>query len=132
MEEVFPLLAQYLLFCVVPCLVAQSCLTLCDPMDSNPPSLSVHGDFPGKNIGVGLHALPQVIFPTQILNPGLLHCRQILYQLSPQGSPFTILGQYRLAWCQLKDYNLYLQFSGGIIKASEAVMKCHRELLRLL
>ena len=35
------------------CLVAQSCLTLCDPMDCSPPGSSVHGDFPGKNTGVG-------------------------------------------------------------------------------
>ena len=33
------------------------------------------------------HALLQGIFPTQGLNPGLPHCRQILYQLSHQGSP---------------------------------------------
>ena len=31
--------------------------------------------------------LLQGIFPTQALNPGLLHCRRILYQLSHQGSP---------------------------------------------
>ena len=42
---------------------------------------------PGKNIGVGCHFLPQGIIPTQGLNPGLLHCRQILYHLSHQGSP---------------------------------------------
>ena len=30
------------------CLVAQSCLTLCDPMDCSPPGSSVHGDSPGK------------------------------------------------------------------------------------
>ena len=41
-------------------------------------------DTPGKNIAVGCHALPQGIFPTQRLNPGLLHCRQILYCLSHQ------------------------------------------------
>ena len=35
------------------CLVAQSCLTLCDPVDCSPPGSSVHGDFPGKNTGVG-------------------------------------------------------------------------------
>ena len=40
-------------------LVAQSCLTLCDPMDCSPPGSSVHGDFPGKNTGVGCHALLQ-------------------------------------------------------------------------
>uniref|UniRef100_A0A8B9YL87 Nucleophosmin n=1 Tax=Bos mutus grunniens TaxID=30521 RepID=A0A8B9YL87_BOSMU len=37
--------------------------------------------------GVGCHALLQGIFPTQGSNPGLLHCRQILYHLSHQGSP---------------------------------------------
>jgi len=43
---------------------------------------------PGKNIGVGSHSLLQEIFPTQGLNSGLLHCRQILYPLSNQQSPF--------------------------------------------
>jgi len=36
---------------------------------------------------VGCYALLQGIFPTQGLNPGLPHCRQILYRLSHQGSP---------------------------------------------
>ena len=44
-------------------------------------------DSPGKNTGVGCHFLLQGIFPNQGLNPGLLHCRWILYQLSHQGSP---------------------------------------------
>ena len=38
-----------------------------------------------KNTGVGSLSLLQHIFPTQELNWGLLHCRQILYQLSYQG-----------------------------------------------
>ena len=42
---------------------------------------------PGKNIGVGCHSLLQGIFRTQGSNLGLLHCRQILYHLSHQGSP---------------------------------------------
>ena len=42
---------------------------------------------PGKNTGVGCHALLQGSFPTQVSNPGLLHCRQILYHLSHQGRP---------------------------------------------
>ena len=42
---------------------------------------------PGQNTGVGSLSLLQGIFPTQGLNPGLQHCRQILYQLSHQGSP---------------------------------------------
>ena len=39
--------------------VAQSCLTLCDPMGYSPPGSSVHRDSPGKNTGVGCHALLQ-------------------------------------------------------------------------
>ena len=50
----------------MPCLVTQSCLTLCNPMDCSPPGSSVHGDSPGKNTGVGCHALLQGIFPTQV------------------------------------------------------------------
>ena len=42
------------------------------------------------NTGLGFHALLQGIFPTQGLNPGLLHCRWILYCLSHQGSPIIL------------------------------------------
>ena len=41
----------------------------------------------GKNTGVGIHFLLQGNFLTQGSNPGLLHCRQVLYCLSHQGSP---------------------------------------------
>ena len=68
----------------VLCLVTQ---LFCNPMDCSPPGSSVHGDSPGKNTGVGCQVLPQGIFPTQGSNPGLLHCRQILYHLGHQGSP---------------------------------------------
>ena len=44
-------------------------------------------DFPGKNTEVSHHFLLQGIFPTQGSNPGLSHCRQILYYLSHQRSP---------------------------------------------
>ena len=71
------------------CLIANSCPTLCDPMDYSPPGSSVPWDSPGKNTGVGCHALLQGIFSTQELNPGLSHCRQILYHLSHQGSSLT-------------------------------------------
>ena len=63
--------------------------TLCDPMDCSPPGSSVHRDSPGKNTGVGCHALLQRIIPPQGSNPGLLHCRRILYHLSHQGSPYS-------------------------------------------
>ena len=56
------------------------------------PGPYVHGDSPGKNTGVGCHALLQGILPmfqeiflTQESNRGLLHCRQLLHQLSYLG-----------------------------------------------
>ena len=58
-------------------------------MDCSPPGSSIHGDSPGNNTGVGCHALLQGIFPTQGSNPGLPHCRRILYHLSHQGSPIS-------------------------------------------
>ena len=119
----------------VKVLIAQSCLTLCNPMDCCPPGSSVHGNLqarilewvsisfsgdlpdpgikPGslvladgffyclshqgsrdylifkdiirrKNTGVGSHFFLQRIFLTQMSNPGLLHCRQILCRLCHQ------------------------------------------------
>ena len=54
-------------------------------------AVSLLSEPPGKskNTGVGSLSLLQGIFPTQESNWGLLHCRQILYQLSYQGSPFS-------------------------------------------
>ena len=66
------LMGKYFIGCVL-CLVAQLCLALF------PPGSSVHGDSPGKDTGMGCHGLLQGIFPTQGLNPGLLHRRQILF-----------------------------------------------------
>ena len=70
--------------------VTQSCPTLCNPMD-----YTIHGILqarilewvPFPNTGVGSLSLLQGIFPTQGSNPGLLHCRWILFQLSHKGSP---------------------------------------------
>ena len=73
--------------CCAVCLVTQSCPTLCDPMDCSPPGSSVHGDSPGKNTGVGCHALLQGISPTQGSNPGLPHCRRIILPSEPAGEP---------------------------------------------
>ena len=56
------------IFCV-QVKVAQSCPTLCDPMDCSPPDSSVRGILlPGKNTGVSCHFLLQGIFLTQVLN----------------------------------------------------------------
>ena len=46
-------------------------------------------DLPGKDTGVGCHFLLHRIFSTQGLNPGRVHCRQILYPLNHQGSPYS-------------------------------------------
>ena len=81
----------FIVYVLVLCLVAQPSPTLCNPMDCSLPGTSVHGDSPGKNTGVGYHALLQGIFPTQGLNPGLPHCRWILYQLSHKGSPIAFI-----------------------------------------
>ena len=82
---------------VVLCLVAQSCLTRCNSMDFSPPGSSVQGDSPGKNTGVGCHALLQGIFLTLGLKPGLLHCRQIIHRLSHQGSLHSIKPSWKRA-----------------------------------
>ena len=53
----------------------------------SPPGSYVCVESPGRNTGVGYHALFQGIFPNQGSNPALPHCRRILYHLSHQGSP---------------------------------------------
>ena len=84
------------------CLVAQSCLTLCNPATvalQAPLSMGfsrhISRHIPlsrdiSKNTGVGCHALLQGIFPTHRLNPGLLHCRRILYCPSHRGQENTL------------------------------------------
>ena len=81
--------------CCVLCLVAQSCPTLCNPMACSPPGSSVHGNSLSKNTEVGCHALLQGIFPTQVLNPALLHGRRMLYcRATREASPhyFSLSG----------------------------------------
>ena len=68
-------------------LVAQSCPTLCDPMNCRLPVSSVHGILQAR-------ILEWVSIPfSRALNPGLLHCRQFLYHLSHQGSPKDIIAK---------------------------------------
>ena len=65
--------------------VAKSCPTPVTPRTvacQTPLSMG----FSRQDTGVGCHFLLQGIFPTQESNPGLLHCRQILYRLSYEGS----------------------------------------------
>ena len=85
------------------CVFCGSCIAgrflATEPLESDNESCSVmsealrpHGLYspwhsPGQKTGVGSLSLLQRIFPTQGSNPGLPHCRQILYQLSHKGSP---------------------------------------------
>ena len=66
----------------VKVLVAQLCLTLCDPVDCSPPGSSAYGISQARVLRGSCHSLLQGIFPTQGSNLGLLHPRQILYHLS--------------------------------------------------
>ena len=85
-------------------IVTQLCPTLCNPMDY--PCNS-----PGQNTEVGSLFLLQGIFPTQTSNPGLPHCRQILYQLESE------VAQSCPTLCDPMDCNL-LGFSvQGILQA---------------
>ena len=57
------------------------------PHALEPTGLLCQWNAPGKNTGVGCHSLLQGMFRTRGSNPGLLHCRHILYHLSHEGSP---------------------------------------------
>ena len=69
--------------------VTQLSPTLWNLMDCSPPVSSVY-ELSRQEYWVSCHFLLQGIFPTQGLNPGLLHRRWILYHLSHQGSPYLI------------------------------------------
>ena len=78
--------------CVCVCmLVTQSCLTLCDPMDCSPPGSSDHGILQARTLDWVAIPFSRGSFWTQGLNPGLPHCKWILYRLSHQGSPEGIM-----------------------------------------
>ena len=74
--------------CVCVCVnLSQLYLSLWDSMECKPTRLLCPWNSLGKNTGVCSHSLFQGNFSIQGWNPGLLHCRQILYHLSHQGSP---------------------------------------------
>ena len=67
-------------------LVAQSCPTLCDPMDYKPTRRHRPWNSPSKSTEVCSPFPLEGLFPIYESNPGLLHCRWIHYHLSHQGS----------------------------------------------
>ena len=62
--------------------VTQLSLTFCDPMD-----YTVHGILQARILEWIAFPFSRGILPAQGSNPGLLHCKQILYKLSHKGSP---------------------------------------------
>ena len=58
--------------------VAQSCPTLCDPVDCSSPGSSVHGILQARILEWVAISFSRGISPTQGSNPGLPHCRQLL------------------------------------------------------
>ena len=79
---------------------------LCNPVDHGPPGSSVHGDSPGKNTGVGCHALLQGIFPTQGSNPGLPH----------SGGFFTVWAtrKDRKSFMYIHNYCFHVKFLNSV------------------
>ena len=72
-----------------------SCVPLfCNPIDCSLPG-SLSTGFSRQEYCSGLPFPSPRIFPTQGSNPGLLHCRQILYHLSHQGNPGSSIFQYK-------------------------------------
>ena len=98
----------------IMCLVTQLCPTICSPMDCSLPGSSVHGDSPSMNTGVGCRALLQGIFPTQGLNPGLPHCRWILFCLSLQGRNSSYLSQEKMLYEEEESEGFYLKIAGSL------------------
>ena len=90
-------------------LVAQPCLTLCDPHVLEPARLLCPWNSPDKIIEVGSHSLLQGIFLTQALNLGLLHCRQILYHLNYQEANLLQFIFFLHSWTSLNTSFLIIQ-----------------------
>ena len=72
------------------CVVSQSCLTFCDPMDCSPPGSSVHGVLQARILEWIVIAFLQGIFLNQGPNLHLwhfLHCQADFLPLAPPGKP---------------------------------------------
>ena len=117
------------------CCSVLSCVWLFVTLWTVPTRPSVHGHSPGKNTGVGHHALLRGIFPTQGSNPGLLHCRQILYQLSYQESlqSLNCVQLFATPWTAARQACLSITSSWSLLKlmsiksmmASNCLILCH-------
>ena len=101
--------------------VAQSCPTLWDPMDCSLPGSSVQGVLQARVLACWQLFPSPGDLPNLVSNPGLPHCRQILYHLSHQGSP------------KILEWAAY-PFSRGIFSIQESswdLLHCRRFLYEL-
>ena len=88
-----------------PCFTAESESRLVMSVSLRPRGLYSPWNSPGQNTGVGSRSFPQGIFPMQGLNPGIPHCRLILYQLSHQGSPVGSL-RWLNTWHRERSFSI--------------------------
>ena len=83
--------------CAVLRFVAQSCPTLCDPRDCSLPGSSIRGDSPGKNVGMGCHALLQGDLPNRGIKPRSPALQEDSLLSEPPGKPMnTAVGSLSL------------------------------------
>ena len=105
-------------------LCSESCSVVSDSLQ--PPGLYSPWNSPGPEYSsVSSLCLLQGIFPTQESNQGLLHCRQILYQLSHKGSPFVLRKFFALLFIK---YQSWLPSDGELILKD--MMKCFESILK--
>ena len=99
---------------------AQLCPTLCNLVDCSPPGSSVHGNFPGKNTGVGCHFQLQGIFPTQGLNLCLLHLLHWQVDSLPLEPPLmeNILLRLKLNTVQCLSYTSNIKIEAFLLYSS--------------
>ena len=110
----------------VKMLVTQSCPTPWDPMDHS--LLLCPRNFPGRNIGAGCYFLLQGIFSNHHISWGSCTGRQVLYQLSHQGSPClpmpnlnTIMKKHQPT--QVEEQQLTFK---SMVKVTEQLRNCCR------
>ena len=91
------------------------------PRGLQPTRLLCSQNSPGKNIGVSCYFLLQAIFSAQRSNPGLLHCKQILYSLSHKGGPGGLekwerMGKTRNLFKKIRDTKGTFHVKQGTVK----------------
>ena len=116
---------QSLKCCAVPCLVTQSCGTLCSLMDCSFPESSVHGDSPGKNTG-GI-AIPSSRGSSQPrVEPRSPTLQADSLPPKPQGKPKNT-GVCSLSLLQQRDRLYLLQtIPGRFLGSNRGLLRCRR------